>query len=317
MKRFFAVLCALILVIMAFVIPVSALGTDDSGTRPYYNFFNYTVFTNAESVGTYQVGNTSYPFKMVANADGSLLSFTPTVDGAPQIPNNYRATVSVSDLTWNDLFPFTDSSDRLYWSRGVIGTNCFLQVYVSAGSLGDMWVDVPLNSPFYFSSLGITRDTPVRLSVSFNWQGQSNIFSPGMYTLSPFEEVDEDLIQTNDVNYSKSIFVSYNSTVEDYGNPYNDGYQAGLKDGEANRQQAYQDGVVAGRAQGIAEGKAQGIAEASEYSFFSLINAVVSVPIQALTGLLNFDIFGYNMLTFFGSVVTLILCIWIIRTFLL
>ena len=55
-----------------------------------------------------------------------------------------------------------------------------------------------------------------------------------------------------------------------------------------------------------------GASEANQYTFFNLISAVIDAPVKAFTGLLNFDVLGFNILGFITGLLTLGLIIWVI-----
>lgn len=82
-------------------------------------------------------------------------------------------------------------------------------------------------------------------------------------------------------------------------------YEQGLKDGTKDKE-----------AFGIKEynrGKAEGTESANKYTFTTLMLSIVDVPVQTLYGLLNFEILGYNMLSFVMGLLSLAIVIWVIR----
>ena len=90
--------------------------------------------------------------------------------------------------------------------------------------------------------------------------------------------------------------------------PYNPDYFNSLDIGEQlleAKKQGYDAGYLAGKEAGIA------ISESGTFS--SLITAVVDAPIRAITGLLNFEILGQNMLSFFGALLSLCLILFILK----
>lgn len=91
---------------------------------------------------------------------------------------------------------------------------------------------------------------------------------------------------------------------------YNNGYDIGLSEGS---QTGYNNGYNIGY--GI--GKRDGIAESNDYTFLGLLGAVVDAPITALSGMLNFDLLGFNMLNFFYALITVMLIVFVIKNFLL
>lgn len=74
---------------------------------------------------------------------------------------------------------------------------------------------------------------------------------------------------------------------ESYEVGYNDGYNTGQLDGNKT---GYNQGYNAGYNEGVVSG--------ADYSFLSLIGAVVDAPIKSFQGLLDFEILGVNMSSF-------------------
>lgn len=98
----------------------------------------------------------------------------------------------------------------------------------------------------------------------------------------------------------------------------NNFYQQGLYDGI---QQGKQEGITIGEEQAVnkykdqwlQQGRQEGIASANEYTFLGLISAAVDAPLQALMGLLNFDLLGINFFGLFGGLLTLGIIMFIVR----
>lgn len=93
------------------------------------------------------------------------------------------------------------------------------------------------------------------------------------------------------------------NVVESYDKGYNVGHDEG-----------YSYGYGIGKSDGIAIGK--NLAVQGSFSFLDLMSAVVDAPIQAISGLLNFDLLGFNMLNFFFALCTCALIITVVRMFL-
>lgn len=98
----------------------------------------------------------------------------------------------------------------------------------------------------------------------------------------------------------------------------NEFYQQGLYDGI---QQGRQEGITIGEEQAVnkykeqwlQQGRQEGIASANHYTFLGLISAAVDAPLQALMGLLNFEILGINFFGLFGGLLTLAIILFILR----
>ena len=85
---------------------------------------------------------------------------------------------------------------------------------------------------------------------------------------------------------------------------YDNGYNLGFDNGHS---QGYSEGYTVGYNHGTSS--------ASEFTFLGLLGAVFQAPITALTGLLNFNLLGFNMLTFYESLFTLAIVFIILRFF--
>lgn len=93
----------------------------------------------------------------------------------------------------------------------------------------------------------------------------------------------------------------------------------------SNLQKLAQDNFNAGRdsvdidsikSQAFNKGKQAGIESANKYTFSALVSSVVDAPIKAITGLLNFEIFGVNLKSFMLSLFTIAVVIAIVKLFL-
>lgn len=117
------------------------------------------------------------------------------------------------------------------------------------------------------------------------------------------------------VSYIESYFTS-----ADLDDAFDEGFAAGKQFGyDEGFEYGHEFGVMDANST-IFEGSAswtagynKGIADSGNYTFYSLIGAVIDVPIQALTSLLNFDFLGINMLSFFTSIFTLLVSIVIAK----
>lgn len=92
--------------------------------------------------------------------------------------------------------------------------------------------------------------------------------------------------------------------------------------GDTKSQEAYDNGFSAGVNsinkndifnQGYTKGFSEGSAEGSNYSFMSLIGAVIDAPISAFTGLFDFTLLGVNLRSFILAMLTLAIVIVLIR----
>lgn len=96
--------------------------------------------------------------------------------------------------------------------------------------------------------------------------------------------------------------------VSETGSAYDKGYSDGQKVGFA-------EGDKASFQRGYSAGYSEAIALAGKGDFFSLISAVVDAPVTAFVSLLNFEILGFNMLSFVVSILVAGLCVACLRLF--
>lgn len=89
---------------------------------------------------------------------------------------------------------------------------------------------------------------------------------------------------------------------------YEGGYSAGLEFAFNNIDKSSAS-YIAGKNFGYS----QGLNDAGDYTFFSLISSVVDVPIKALTGLLDFNLFGIDMSALYLSLFTLCIVIMVVK----
>lgn len=89
---------------------------------------------------------------------------------------------------------------------------------------------------------------------------------------------------------------------------YNQGYDSGVNAG-------YEKGYSVGLSDGKSIGYNQGASSANKYTFLGLFGAVIDAPITAISGLLNFNLLGFNMLNFFYALCTCALVIAVVRLF--
>lgn len=91
---------------------------------------------------------------------------------------------------------------------------------------------------------------------------------------------------------------------------YNTGYDKGNEDGYTT---GYNGGYAQGKQDGYSVGYNDGAENAGNFTFFSLFSAVIDAPVQAITGLLDFEVFGYNMKNFCFSLLTVCVIITIVK----
>lgn len=138
-----------------------------------------------------------------------------------------------------------------------------------------------------------------------------NYLSLNLFAYSPNDSSPEHFLYSDRTYYfSNSLNLDDNSF---YNQGYSDGYNNGISDNQIN---IYNDGYKAGNTVGYGSGYNAGVESANKYTFLSLIGAVVDAPVKAFTSLFDFEFLGFNLKSFFASILTLSLLIWVIKMFL-
>lgn len=99
---------------------------------------------------------------------------------------------------------------------------------------------------------------------------------------------------------------------------YRNGYIDGVEDGENlgytdGFNEGYTDGYTEGDVDGYNRGYYTGMSDGGDYTFMSLFSSVIDAPVQAFTGLFNFDLLGINLSGFFLALLTAGVCLAILR----
>ena len=98
---------------------------------------------------------------------------------------------------------------------------------------------------------------------------------------------------------------------------YKQGYSAGESAGySAGETAGYSAGYSAGETIGYNNGYSQGVEHGGQYTFNSLLSAVIDVPVRTFTSLFNFDLLGVNLVGFFTGLLTISIIITVVKMFL-
>lgn len=190
-----------------------------------------------------------------------------------------------------------------------VAFNTYVYEYASFVSLVDLDISSIVN-------VRLTLTTLTGLDLS-----RSDVYDLSNLSVMFFAGDDVSVQQMS--SYAIGLIMDYNSYLnDDYNaglqNGYNaghyDGYNSGYSAGNADGYDSgYDVGFTSGKTQGYTEGYNKGTESASSYSFFSLISAVVDVPINAILSLFNFELFGFNLQPLLTTILTLCVALAIIR----
>ena len=149
----------------------------------------------------------------------------------------------------------------------------------------------------------------------------NSVYVPGLYI--PFSALpnSEYIRETYFYGgYVSGNIDGYNDGVEDgrsfgysdgYDVGYGEGYNVGL--GEGGDGGSYEDGYAFGYKRGEYYGYIQGVADSNQYTFKGFLTALIDAPLNSFVSLFNFELLGYNLSSFFLSILTFCLVICIVK----
>lgn len=202
--------------------------------------------------------------------------------------------------------------------------------------------------PYFYSLLPVSSDTPLDYLVfpmknpipansNFNIKGYiSSYVHQTSGTLNIYALMNnKDVISLGTVSFSGTTFAEFSLNINvPFGVSnicFNTSNSAGLLGDVqvtykiSNLDKLAQDNfnkgkesvdVEAIKSQAFNQGKQAGIESANKYTFGALFSSVIDAPVKAITGLLNFEIFGVNLKSFMLSLFTIGLVIAIVKLFL-
>lgn len=266
-----------------FTIPVSCVSDDStSGTLStmYSNDFSFLSFSVSISN---QSGVASYSISLIG-----LYFYTKSVNLVPIAPDY---TPKIVDLPTADNRP---QNVNTFW--GYAGAHTIF-AYLAEPNFGT---------------------TPITRVVVEH----SSMFSEGVYgTAVSFYDGNSHCLlfhfpYSNDVfqKYfvpSRTIYVLENLADNDfYDAGYMNGYDAGNLAGQST---GYNNGYSVGDRVGYNRGYDAGINAGTQYSFSSLLTAVIDAPVHVFIDLLNFEIMGYNLLNLVVGLLTFAIIVLILK----
>lgn len=329
-KRIGAIVCAVAVTIVAFSLPF--LGNFKS------KFNSKNMVASADEVVGGAVGFEGSTYCL--SISGGFLVTNPSTGAQETHPYNGSANIRYSyvfnssnkivvTITISDL---SLRVDRMPGARYVSLTGPFVGTYTcTLGSTESKYVRFDLSSS---QAIYITFDYAV--SSSFNldlisFQISTTSSSSAKWTNFVYNDNGGSQFTFAVMNrnenwsfYDSASFISYSTRTyyfstalsdnEYYQSGYNEGNSYGYSQGySAGESDGYSSGYSAGETIGYNNGYSQGVEAGGNYSFFSLISAVIDAPIQAFMGLFNFELLGINLAGFFTGLLTLAFIITIVR----
>lgn len=273
----------------------------------YEQGFNDGKRSNVESLGFFEGGTFKYSYGETRNklpADTEFKDF-PSDLKTPFFSGFYFNSVKGSSLTALDNVTTQYGCYAIYCDFGLNGKGLgrYSPFNVLLNSGGVISSSGPIGSAVEFVFTDGSR-------VDFNTY--DNIFSYVDLTQFTGKQVRRVYFY---VFTPDTYFFGLNSNA-DYLNAYNNGFDDGNKSGyDSGYGDGYKKGSDVGYTNGYNKGYNLGTSSSGDYSFLSLIGAVIDAPLQALSGLLDFNLLGFNLLQFFYSIVTCALIVTVVRLF--
>lgn len=158
----------------------------------------------------------------------------------------------------------------------------------------------------------------------FTWYGTLQPFegnSQGLKLVIDYPENDPYIPNPSILSLSFTLpYLSDLKLLEIVGSTalYSQGYDVGFAEGNnAGYYNGFEMGYDKGYGDGFPDGKDvgyyDGVADAGDYSFFSLISSLIDAPIQAFTGLFNFEVLGVNLASFFFALLSVCVVLTIVK----
>ena len=350
--RFAALLCAVLLVVACLFMFLPRQTTEaraDENTEGQYTYQSGDVYVpmvvNFDHHGNYASNSSSYyvRFRYDFNVTTGSMRFN------LQDMTTSPALTKSSSPTQQPYYSVYDSNGERYKASALDP----LAVYTGAAwSIDYCWEPFSGTSMQYFLNFAIFYNPNAQQSKhpvtsvrwSYYWDNDATHVYP-LYATSTYQRYVTSLqyyTSASTAPFFTLLFVGLSSTAQsssagtpfvrtvytaegtkDLGDEsskaqYDEGYKNGYYDGEVagytdGSEEGYTSGYNAGKTDGYGSGYNAGVADSGEFSFLRLIGAVFDAPIKAFSGLLDFDVLGFNMKSFFLSLITASVIIAIIR----
>lgn len=185
------------------------------------------------------------------------------------------------------------------------------------GKKYDTFPEPPINGNLTRTLAGVSFFYSV-ISASNNSPGSGDVGLP--FYLFEFEEGGAFVFILAVNSASENVYLSNYSRRYDGVAPYYVGYNTSFN-GTSNYQAGYDQGFNAGQqvgsssaySEGYAAGYKTGSSSAETGNFLTLFTTIADSQLVLLKGFLDFEFLGFNMLTFFKGLMTVLICIMVVR----
>lgn len=280
---------------------------------------------NSSTYGVDTFSFTLYSLAVKINSDGSQsFSFIPLKNNL--FDGDYNLFALLSDTSYNGstyyrfCIPFTYSTLNRF-SPVKFGSFSYRQIGAREYSAEHFpFLPSSITNNFALSQLSFSdgNDSVGSFTLSFALLTDFLFPSYTYYTSFSFGNQYENGYNSG---YSDGVIAGRD---EGYTNGYNQGYDIGYASGnnigydngyKVGQTDGYNNGYNVGNTDGYNTGFSAGVASANDYTFLGLIGAVFDAPIRAITGLLSFDVLGFNMRNFVLSLFTLCIVLKLVSVF--
>lgn len=281
-------------------------GAKENYEQGYNDGLNNGLNNVSTSLGIFKYATFSYGLTYSTSDDYTSVTFVSLPDnGKKGYYNGFYVPVAIFDD--NDFLVGSDIDAK----GGILKLD-----------FGVNGIDISKYSVFNVNNYSpglISNTTPYGVSVGFIFTDNTSFYVNSANGL--FSSIDIRDYKSSGSFFLKTLLIECAqidivpiglSTDSVYYNAYENGYGIGFNEGS---QVGYTDGYQNGKNAGYSQGYNAGAADAGNYTFLGLLGAIVDAPIQAITGLLNFDLLGFNMAGFFYALVTLAITITVVRLF--
>ncbi len=311
-KKFMAVLGAVLCIITVVILPASAVGLNDQDSYVSEKFPDKVtdIYNGMEIYPNIQWSNDSYGFRAYLGSDSGQFYGMTNPDTVV-----YERYITVLEGVWfdyegdgekNDLnirynvkyknqpdsFHFDQSAPEDTWYKGLEGYSLIVHLYNVRDKIGDNGLTYFERSEGYNTFYGFRFENVDDCSISYR------ILVEG-YT----SQNDDDDIPLPMPSYDSGIWSMGLKDIDSYIDfYYNKGYTEGIKGFEEAKRKAYADGYSAGK----------NFAGDDEFNLYNLITTVVVSPVRFINEALNFNVFGVNIAGFVTMLMTLALVAFVI-----
>lgn len=254
-------------------------------------------------------------------------------DGTEELEYPYNGYSFNSNLLYSKYL--TPPNDHSYLSQ--IHVMLIPRTYNNDYVVGSSQFSFILNDRYGYADISVVSDAIDNQLNMTSKRYPADQYENFVVNFSDFGLSDGDIIEAISITYvelgaiDEGFSFAFTDTTdnafivgveEGRSQGYTKGYAEGLGEGkEEGINQGYQSGYKEGHDEGYKEGDNAGYYrgradESRKSGFASMIFSVVDAPVQAFKGLFNFNVLGFDMSAFALSIITVAICITLLKVIL-